>query len=257
VWVAPAGAQNVGTIFIDRYQAFSGGGLGGVDLRAHFTLNANFPNQDCCQAGDIRWIQRITSSAATGFTPNPNRPFIDPRQGQNIGGANVGDALPFYDVTYANQNDANNDNNRLANGSGSVLHDSPRVLLARGPYTFFAQTLLVCMEAGMQLGILGGFSWGFTIGAAPGNAVTPTPIAALADGAALRNDFNTALAADFPGWSIVAANTLWPVTTVPTVNVAPEPSSVVTLATGLVMLVYVGRRRVARLRDRHATATAA
>jgi hypothetical protein len=129
--------------------------------------------------------------------------------GQDLGGAGVGDGLPFYDITYNSVADRNTPANEVHNGSGPLYNDSPRVLLTRGPYSFMAETLLVCIEPDMMLGILGGVKWGFDI-AADMTTVTPHAMMALGDTMAIRDAFNTALALDFPGWTIKPSTTLWP-----------------------------------------------
>lgn len=232
---------NVGTIKFDQYQAGTVNGLGGVDIIAHYRLNGNFSKQDCCAQGDIRWLQRVTSSAATGFTPTPNRPFIDPRSDQPGGFDN----LPWYDATFGNLNDARTNQNRLF-GSGNYFLDTPRVLLTRGPYSFFAQTLLVCIdEFTKRMFALGGFSWGFEI-AADQTTVTGLPITQIDDNAALRNDFNTALGIDFPGWTMIAATAACG-PSCPYLNV-PEPNSLALFCLGFVALLLIfGKKLNARL----------
>ena len=223
---------NVGTIKIDKYETTLGGGVGGINIIAHYTLNDNFVDQDCCEEGDIRWLQRVTSSKPTGFTPpDPNRPFIDPRTDQSNGWDN----LPWYDATFNSLQDAKNNQNRQF-GSGPYFMDQPRVLLERGPYSFFAETLLVCIEEITKKIInLGGFSWGFDIGADKAT-VTSKPITQLNDNVALRNSFNTALGLDYPGWSLVAASDVC--TSCPYVTV-PEPSSLILSILGLLIFAVI------------------
>src|SRR5262249_12615409 len=78
---ASAGPLNAGSIVVDTYTPYSAGGLGGVTFTIHYQLNDNFNKQTCCTADNLRWIQLVSSTDKTGFTPDPNRPFIDPRQG--------------------------------------------------------------------------------------------------------------------------------------------------------------------------------
>src|SRR3954469_23734893 len=84
---APAGATNiVGNIILDNYTSNTGAtaaDTSGVTFTAHYEVTDQNTLDDCCT--QLRWLQLVTSSTGTGFTPTPNRPFIDPRVGQ-IGG---------------------------------------------------------------------------------------------------------------------------------------------------------------------------
>lgn len=230
------GNLNVGSITVDRYQRFNDGTLGGVDFIAHYDLNANWSMQTCCS--DLRWLQRVTSSTDTGFTPSPNRPFIDPRMGQNIGGPTP-DNLPFYEFTGPNIN-----NSGTRDGSGRYIFDSPRVLLSRATpgmdYMFCAESLVVCNAGNMMLGILGGISWGFTISTTDNMnyTVTRKAVEMLTDSQALRDSFNTALMLDYPGWTIKDPATLWP-------DLVPLPPASALGSTGLAAVVLTRRRRPA------------
>jgi MYXO-CTERM domain-containing protein len=228
---AHADPLNIGSIVVDTYSSYSNGTVGGVTFTIHYQLNDNFNKQTCCTLDSLHWIQLVTSSAATGFTPTPNRPFIDPRQGQDIGGG-VGDGLPFYDVTYTNSTLAT----QKVDGTGPYVYDKPAVLLTRGPYSFTADTVLACVE-GNHMCILGGVQWGFTIGADQ-TTVTALPMTDLSDTAALRDAFNTALAQDFPQYGFEACDCDNTVT-----RPTPEPSSLVLGSTGLAGLLLLRRRR--------------
>jgi len=245
---ARAAMINVGSIVIDKYEPFKNGGLGGVHIQLHFAPNANFANQT--HVTDVRWLQRVDSSKATGFTPNPNRPFIDPRAGQ----IPEADNLPFYEFTYNNAADRASGANRVANGSGRFYTDSPRVLLNRSPYTFSGETLLVGIEgdiANKKLAILGGVAWSFTFaGAVPGVTVTASNVTALADNNALRGNFNTALGLDFPGWTLIPPAqwddqvTITGGTT--TGSSIPEPSAMILSLSAIAGVLVLGRRRLAK-----------
>lgn len=244
---AAAGAQaalmNVGQIDLDRYMAMGNG----VEITAHFTLNAAFNDQDCCRAEDLRWIQRVRTTRRTGFSPPPAdevppRPFIDPRMGQNIGDG-VGDGLPFYDVTYAMDPVTNPATPRLGNGSGRFIYDNPALNAPTSrPNSFFAETLLVCLKPDtMMMAILGGFSWGFDINE-DGSMVTPHPTMALSDTMAIRDAFNTALGHDFPGWSIISGADAWPDMMPIGVTFIPTPGALVLAAVGMIPLTARRRR---------------
>ncbi|MDX2038283.1 MAG: hypothetical protein SFX72_16660 [Isosphaeraceae bacterium] len=239
---AIAGPVNVGKIVIDKYDSVADktGGVGGVDIIAHYELNAEFAKfKACFEEKNLFWLQKVDSSGETGFTPTPNRPFIDPRSDQPGGF----DALPWYDATFATLADANANTNRKF-GSGPFIMDTPRVLLERGPYSFKAETLLV-VEKDKMIAILGGFSWGFSI-AADDMTVTKHPIAAIGDLAAAKTSFNTALAKDFPGYEIKDFEKIWPEVLrqgTPTVSLVPEPSTWVLGIASVAGLAPIARRR--------------
>lgn len=250
VWVlsiataAQAALMNVGQIDVDRYMAMGNG----VEITAHFTTNAAFNDQTCCRAEDLRWIQRVSTTRRTGFSPPPAdqvppRPFIDPRNGQDIGGGTMGDNLPFYDVTYAMDPVTNPATPLVQNGSGRFIYDKPQLNAATSrPNTFCAETLLVCLKPGtMMMAILGGFSWGFDINA-DGSTVTPKATMALSDTMATRDAFNTALGLDFPGWSIISGADAWPDLAMPLgVRFVPTPGA--GLVAGFAVLSLTARRR--------------
>jgi hypothetical protein len=241
-------AAVVGNIVVDTYTPYQTGATAtdqsGVTLTAHYDITDPMGLANCCASGNLRWLQLVNSSTATGFTPTPNRPFIDPRQGQN-----GGDNLPYYDFTYPTSalTTANN-------GVGPYIFDKPAVNNNRAvtgtPYSFTADTVLVCIydSSGnpIKLTILGGFEWGFTIasdGGMPASyAVAARPITPLADGLALRNSFNTALALDFPGYTVVpcAGTTCDGVT----FALVPEPSTWLFSGVAIVFLLRRSRRMV-------------
>jgi hypothetical protein len=245
-------AATVGYINIDNYTPYTGAtgaDLSGVTITAHYNIPDPTALSDCCDPSDLRWMQLVTSSTGTGFTPTPNRPFIDPRQGQNIG-AGVGDNLPYYDVTYPD-----NTLTGINNGVGPYIYDMPAVLNMRAvpgtPYTFVADSVLVCIYDSatnpVQLIILGGFQWGFTITATnnvPGPGVTyqstPMPIMQLGNNA-LRGAFNTALAVDFPGYTVV--NSAGTPCEDCVFLLTPEPASSWLILLALPALIILARRR--------------
>ncbi|MGE3818397.1 MAG: hypothetical protein AB7I30_03105 [Isosphaeraceae bacterium] len=241
--LASADPINVGNILIDKYEGAKTATQGGINLIAHYTLNAAFGQfSDCFTAADVRWLQRVTSSAPTGFTPDPNRPFIDPRVGQAGGPF---DNLPWYDFTYNTLANLNTDTNRQ-NGAGPWYTDNPRVNLNRGPYTFFAETLVV-VQKNQMISILGGFSWGFSIGADQ-MTVTSLPITPLQDNAGLRASFNAALGVDYPGYTIKDFGDIWPnLPGTPTINTIPEPHvlQLAALGGGLLLLTRLRRAKAA------------
>lgn len=230
---AHADSLNIGSLIVDAYTPYSDakGGVGGVTFTMHYQLNDNFNKQQCCTLDSLHWIQLVTSSDGTGFTPTPNRPFIDPRQGQDIGNG-VGDGLPFYDVTYTNSTLTT----QKVDGTGPYVYDKPAVRLTRGPYSFVADTVLACVD-GNHMCILGGVEWGFNI-AADQTTVTARPMTDLADTAALRDAFNTALAKDFPAYGFEPCNCDNTVT-----RPTPEPSTLILGSTGLAGLLLLVRRR--------------
>lgn len=237
---ASAGVLNVGEITLFRHQTQTNG----MEITARFDPNGSFAEQDCCNAADLRWIQVVSTTARAGFSPPGDlRPFIDPRNGQNIGDPLTGDALPFYDVTYTGD-PAANPSLGIQRGTGSHIYDAPALNNpASRPNTFCADTLLVCLKPGtMMMAILGGFTWGFDITA--GGAVTLKNPSQLGDSADLRAKFNTALGLDFPGWSLISAGEAWPdagpliVTTT-----VPSPAGITVLA--MAGIAATRRRRAA------------
>lgn len=239
---------NSGFIVMDTNASYQGpttNDLGGVTVQMHYSLGPGYTNQNCFTTNDLRWLQRVVSSTNTGFTPTPNRPFIDPRTGQDIGGTN-GDSLPFYDVSYTDAGLSN----WLQNGSGQFMFDMPAVLQSRGPYSFTAETLLVGIGPGNMLGVLGGVRWGFTIS---NDMLTVTSLGSiplnsgdmLLDSQLLTN-FNTALALDFPGYSVKSSAELWSAER-PYFVVIPEPDG------GLLLLALVGFALVVMARRRRTT----
>jgi len=240
----PAWSGVVGTITLDTYTSDQtnnlAGGQSGVTITAHYSVSDAVGLMNCCSTSNLRWLQLVTSSTTTGFTPTPNRPFIDPRSGQSIG-AGTGDALPWYDPTYPDATLTG-----LNNGAGPWIYDQPRVNNNRATpgvdYTFVAQSLLVCLyddaSNPKKITILGGFQWGFSItdqGGVPTYSTAAMPVTALSDGAGIRTALNTALGLDFPGYNVVSCVG----TTCQDVTfslVIPEPSSWVLMAGGILAL---------------------
>ena len=208
---ALAGAGIIGHITVDEYaplQLGSGAsGLSGVTLRAHYTVSNPGALVDCCGADGLRWMQLIESSAGTGFTPDPNRPFIDPRPGQSFG-EGVGDTDPFYDAAYQ---DATLEVQQP--GIGPYLFDAPAVINLRASpsaeYRFMARTLLVTpwlSGDSRSFMVLGGFSWGFAISAEDGGGYFVERLRLHEAGltSEVIAAFNAALSADFPSYSLAS-----------------------------------------------------
>src|SRR6478672_11651663 len=163
-WAAPL---VVGTITVDTNSTKNDGTIGGSNFICHFDLNADFNNQTCCAKEDLHWIQLVTTSKKIpGNFPDPNRPFIDPRNGQNIGGGQTGNGTPFYDITVNQTADFADNTKWKREGTGTFLGDGPQNLLSEKPFMFMAESLLVCQKpTTMMLGILGGVKWGYNIAA--------------------------------------------------------------------------------------------
>jgi hypothetical protein len=240
---ASAFAAPVGTITIDTYTSDQTGNTAadqsGATITAHYNITNAAALADCCDSANLRWLQLVDSSTGTGFTPTPNRPFIDPRSAADGG---IGDALPWYDFTYTDSTLAT-----VNNGLGPYIYDQPRVNNTRAmvgtDYSFVAETLLVCLYDAAanpkKLTILGGFKWGFTItndGGAPATYTTAIMAATrLADGAAIRARFNTALGLDFAGYEIVSCTGTNCENV--TLTAVPEPSTWLLLCSGITFLV--------------------
>lgn len=237
--VAIAAPINIGTINLDTYEAYvddDGGDpgmfLGGVLIEASYMANDAFADQDCCTLDDLEWIQVVNSNKPTGFTPDPNRPFIDPRMGQGIGGGNVGDGNPWY-----NQGT-----------EGPDFYDRPGVFQNRAtadmPYMFSATLALVCKnDTDKTMAILGGFTWGFTTTLNNGMySVAAKPTGAIGDTMAVRTLFNTALDNDFADWNMIAGTEAWDDMEF-TFTFVPTPGTMFIAAAGLCAIAR--RRRAA------------
>lgn len=196
--------KTVGSITVDKNTPITvpvgNKNAGGVSFLAHFDLALDFALQDCCTVSDLHWLQRAkTSKPQPGFTKTD---FIDPMNGQTIGNGITGDNKPFYDLTYTSASNATNNTNRKADGSGSFLKDIPFNLLDQAPFTFEADSLVVCVHDS-KMAILGGVHWGYTLNA-NGTITAATP-SALSDASGLRDALNKDLKTDFAGFSFVSA----------------------------------------------------
>src|SRR5437762_1873312 len=199
----------VGTITVDQNTTKNDGTIGGSDFICHFDLNATFDTQTCCAKSDLHWIQLVTTSKKIpGNFPDPNRPFIDPRSGQNIGGGQTGNGTPFYDITVDKTADFGDNTKWRREGTGTFLGDGPQNLLSEKPFMFMAESLLICQKpTTMMMGILGGVKWGYNIAA--DSSVSVLPPMTLMETQDIRDRFNTALGLDFNGWTIADTGTLW------------------------------------------------
>jgi hypothetical protein len=174
------------------------------------------------EEADLRWLQRVTFSKEVPGFPSPNRSFIDPRPEQSFGSTSA-DASPWYDISGSAQNALS----LTGGGDDPWMGDGPFAPLTLAPLAFTAETLVVAVdEAAKRAVVLGGARWGYAL-AVTGPAV-PSGSTALADSAALRDLFNAALAADFPGWALVAI---------------PEPATALLMLAGLLLLARPARRR--------------
>jgi hypothetical protein len=216
---------NVGTIATEGPSATSTAASGGVNFWAHWQLDSG---QGVVNAGDLRWLQLASFSKAVPGFPNPNRPFIDPRSGTLLGGVTADDE-PWYDITGATKATLS----LTGGGDDPWMGDGPYASWTLGPLTFTADTLVVVVTdwTAKQARVLGGVHWGYSITDATLKQVTPIAVIELTDSKALRDAFNTALALDFNGWTLVV----------------PEPASTVLIISGVVVLAgYAGFRRSRR-----------
>lgn len=220
---AQAATLNGATITVDDYEPVIKNGLGGANFIAHYALNSCSSPHNCVTTSSLHWIQLTTTSKqyGPGF-PNPNRPFIDPSPGQNIGNGQVGNATPFYDITVSNINNFTDYNKWQRDGSGKYIGDSALAPLTDGLLSFTADSLLVSLQGNQIGGILGGVQWGYTISASQ-TMVSTLPLVTLSDNAALEQQFNTALALYSPSLSIKPTNQLFS-SQAPFVTAVPEPS---------------------------------
>jgi hypothetical protein len=236
--LASSAPINVGSIFVDDYRVVSDANQGGLNFIIHYTLNGNFANQNCCDQGNLRWLQLVT------FNPNqpgfPNGQFVDPTPGQNIGGGQTGDMLPWYDIT-SNSLDFSVGNRQF--GKGPYLGDGPFASWTSGSLNFTAYTLLVCILSNdaTKFAVLGGVSWGYS-NDAPNKKTTIMPLMQVNDSQGLDDSINTALGKvdKFKGFTAVLGTTAW-TTDQPFVNL-PEAGSGSMLGIALVAVVALRRR---------------
>jgi hypothetical protein len=247
-----AASITVGTITINSYKAVyeDKDTKGFVRMLASFNLNADYA-KSCIANLKPEWIQLTSiSKDIDGLTPKPNRPFIDPREGQNIGGGQKGDNTPFYDITVNDFADVLDPKKWLRDGSGKYIADKSGGSLANAPFTFTADTLLV-VNLGVSdstgvtvLGILGGFEWGYQFTKDKKVILDPMKVTQLTDSRALRDKFTTALEKDFtalekgfPGYVMGNLAEYCPGMDTPTITLAnPEPAAVISFSTGLVVM---------------------
>ena len=256
-WTPAAGASvNVGTISVDLYRTHPFATGDGADLLAEFSKNAAYANSIVANFPP-QWIQLVSiSKAAPPVTPNPNRPFIDPRQGQPLPQGQVGNNTPFYDITGNTMAAVINGSftTWLTNGTGKYFGDGARSANTLAPITFTAETLLVSYVGDNQAGkkvldILGGFQWGYTLN--NGQPAVLQNLVALSSNGTIINAFNAALAQDFPAYVMGDISLLNPSQPTPFMNVSfaavPEPGAWLLASEGAALLIAARayRRRIA------------
>lgn len=213
------GGNNIGSIQISGPIAVSSEYNGGANFWANWQLDGG---QNQVAEADLRWLQLAQfSKQVNGF---PNRPFIDPRSNQSLGDSTA-DSLPWYDIS----GDTKAGLAVTGGGDDSWFGDGPYAQWEFAPLTFSVSTLVVSIvdEAAKQARILGGVAWGYSVSNIGGNHVTLINPTDLANTQAVRDAFNTQLALDFPGWSLVV----------------PEPSTWALLLCALAPLAIAGARR--------------
>lgn len=217
------GSQTIGSIHTEGPFVSNTASTGGVNLWAQWQLDSE---QSLVNESDLRWLQVASFSTEVPGFPSPNRPFIDPRDGTSFGGGNFADDQPWYDITGHTKATLS-----LAGGGDDAwMGDGPFASWSLGPLTFLADTLVVVVTDwdAKQARILGGFQWGYSIGAPGLNQTTPISVSEFTDLAPVRDYFNTYLAIDFPGWTVVV----------------PEPASaLLCIAALLAISAYHGLRR--------------
>lgn len=235
--------QRVGKIVIDKRELAGGGRKGpGADIIAHWELADSFKTQTLFEESKLRWLQRLTVSDAVGLlTPRPNRPFIDPRQGQLAPGHpdGVGDDLPFYDFSYPSLNDATKNENIKINGNGSYLRDDPRAQVGQRPIRFEFTTMVVGIQDDMRLAALGGFTWGFDVDRDAQHTLLPVQmISAETIGLGRFIGINDSLREDFAAWRMpsqksYSANTQYYLD----LSIVPEPATLCQFIVGIVLII--------------------
>jgi hypothetical protein len=202
--VAPAATLGVGYLVIEDYRKTETETRGGANFIVRYKLSDKFKDQSCCKEDNLRWLQLVRfDPASMGF---PEGDFIDPQPGQNIGGGNKGDDLPFYDITGSLDDLLGK--GTFQRGKGKYLGDGPFANWTVGDIDFLALTLLVCVldpaDKKKEMIILGGLSWGFS-NDSKAKKTTLKEKQYLADSKEVRKRFNDALDAQakFKDWNIV------------------------------------------------------
>jgi hypothetical protein len=239
---AQAAPVTVGQIALVQPPSIKNDGtIGGENMIA--TYSADLSNT-CLKGAVIHWMQLVTTNKlinSPGFSKNLS--FIDPIPGQPIGGTppQTGNATPFYDITVNKVADFANQAKWIRDGTGTIFGDGPQNLLTQGFFSFTAQTLLVATTAAnpTQLLMLGGFQWGFTIGADKKTvALLPTTGISFSNG--LATSFNNALKNDFKDYTLSQAICdRDPVL----VGFVPEPGTIVLALIGVPGLLTAAARR--------------
>lgn len=213
------GGVTIGTLQTEGPIATSNAVTGGANFWANWDL---LPGQTAVEESDLRWLQLAHFSVPIGGFPD--RPFIDPRNGTNLGVVDA-DAEPWYDITGPSKAELS----LSGGGDDQWIGDGPYAGWGFAPMTFSVSTLLVQVTDwdAKQARILGGLSWGYSLSTAGGNQVSLLPLAELANTVGVRDAFNTQLAVDFPGWSLIV----------------PEPTGAILAATALWGFAVAVRRR--------------
>jgi hypothetical protein len=240
----------VGQIVIDKLELAGGGRKGpGANIIAHWALADSFKKQMLFAEPKLRWLQRLTvSDAVGGLTPRPNRPFIDPRQGQLTPGSpdGIGDDLPFYDFSYPSLDDATKNANIKIDGSGSYMRDDPRAQVGQTSIRFDFTTLVVGIQDDMRLTALGGFTWGFDVDRDAKHTLLPVQmLSAETIGLGRFINVNDSLRNDFPAWGMpsqksYSANTQYYLD----LRIVPEPSTQLLLLTAFATCSMLRKSRL-------------
>lgn len=177
-----------------RQDAFQGG----LNFWANWSLS---PQQSLVNPDNLRWLQLTRFSRAVGTPyPDPPRPFVDPLSNQKIG-VQTTDSLPWYDVTGPTQASVA----VQGRGLGAWLGDAPSAPWNLAPIEFIADSLVILITDAdaKRIRILGGVRWGYALDSPTGKHTTAMALTELGDTAELRAATNTALALDYPGWTVV------------------------------------------------------
>jgi hypothetical protein len=248
VVVATVGSVRADTIvgsisLVGTPSTFSDGTVGGMNIIAQYSADLS---KTCLKGDVIHWMQLVTTNKVLGAGFSKNLSFIDPIPNQPIGSGQKGNATPFYDITVNKVADFADQTKWLREGTGTFWGDRPQNLLTAGFFSFSVQTILVATSAASpkSLLMLGGFSWGYTIGADQ-KTVSLLPIKGLSFSDGLATSFNTALMNDgFPtGKDAYTVSQAICDKTPVKVNFTPEPGTIVLAVLGVPGLLATSARR--------------